>query len=89
MWNNAPAEAEWIAMDKDGTWHWFSFWPVIGEVKWLYRGGGFYQEANIDEPFKGNWKDSLQPRPEGGNRENRESEDGLRAEKGRPVARKG
>jgi hypothetical protein len=63
-WADAPKEAEWLAMDKDGTWNWFEFWPTLGNDKWLYRGGGFYRPVGKSIEYKGSWLNSLRGRGE-------------------------
>lgn len=33
-WCEAPDWATYLAMDEDGTWHWFEYEPVIRWGKW-------------------------------------------------------
>lgn len=48
----------WVAMDKDGTWCWFSKKPNVGDMEWLWVGRvRFLDSFNIKRARK--WKDSL------------------------------
>lgn len=63
-WSNIPKEVKWIATDKNGeAW----FWETKPEI---YCNGWLTGEPNAidfidksDNPYKGNWRDSLEERP--------------------------
>jgi len=64
-WREAPAEANWAAMDENGDWFWFENEPSIMWVEeervWDSSTGSlwFYKEDNDSS----SWKASLQVRP--------------------------
>lgn len=35
IWSRAPNWAEWVAMDKDGRWHWYEDEPRPGDASWI------------------------------------------------------
>ena len=37
-WADAPEWAEWLAMDKDGSWYWYSLKPIADSDDWSYAG---------------------------------------------------
>jgi len=64
-WRDAPEWAEWLAMDSDGKWFYFTDKPGlrINRGIWL-RLYGEADVANGIPPYN-DWKTSLQHRPEG------------------------
>lgn len=70
-WKDAPEWAQWLAMDEDGSWGWYSHKPVPeGQDQY----GKFWGKAsNADQykratggrrdEFHSNWQKSLEPRP--------------------------
>lgn len=37
-WEDAPHDAQWLAMDADGTWHFFETEPVKFINNWVVNG---------------------------------------------------
>lgn len=62
-WHVAADWARYAAMDKRGNWAFFEDKPVVCEDnnKWLSHWPCHYFSH---QPFQGDWKDSLQERPE-------------------------
>jgi hypothetical protein len=65
-WNDAPDWAQWLAMDKDGTWWWFEREPGKGGVSW--GGWGQLDSCRCVEAFGHQihgklWSQSLERRP--------------------------
>lgn len=63
-WSNIPKEVKWIATDANGyAWHWYTKPEIEGDewntVESLV--GNFIDKE--DNPYKGNWQDSLEERP--------------------------
>ena len=62
-WSNVPKEAEWIATDSDGSLCGYSVKPQRFSLGWnTHRNGNFVAHSFIP-PFKGDWRDSLEERP--------------------------
>lgn len=57
-WDNAPEWASYVAMDKDGTWHWYEHQPTILHQIWVDLGGRCVEVETT------RWKDTLQQRPQ-------------------------
>ena len=63
-WKDAPEWANYLAMDKDGTWNWYEVKPFIGKKidmigrQWV-TGGNF---CTVDS-IKNKWKSTLEERP--------------------------
>ncbi len=57
-WDDSPIWAQWLAMDKDGMWFWYSLLPDIDEYQWC-TDVGKCMSAKVN-----NWENSLQERPE-------------------------
>lgn len=58
-WKDAPEWANWLAMDEDGSWHWFKEEPTekrFGE--WLQSLCGSVEAAVFP-----NWEETLEKRP--------------------------
>lgn len=55
---------KWIATDADGyAWHWHTK-PKIEGNEWITRKSYVGDFISIDDnPYKGNWQDSLEERP--------------------------
>lgn len=58
-WNDAPEWAQYLAMDSNGAWYWYSHKPTVedGDYVWYFVDGR-YKRADSD------WKESLESRPE-------------------------
>lgn len=57
-WSNVPKEVKWIATDSDGY--------AFGYKEKPYIGGSYWYALNpkhIKQQYLGNWKDSLEERP--------------------------
>jgi hypothetical protein len=62
-WAAMPSWAEWVAMDSDNAWYWFTEEPSLrGNGTWLGVGGGFIPKQ-FNPAFTGIAKDSLTQRP--------------------------
>lgn len=63
-WSNVPKEVKWIATDSDGyAWHWHTK-PEIDDNEWITGKSYVGDFISVDDnPFKGNWQDSLEERP--------------------------
>ena len=60
-WDDSPSWARYLAMDANGTWHWYEEEPIKCqyENEWLTYGD-YIQASSI---IKDGWKDSLEKRP--------------------------
>ncbi|MFK7255914.1 hypothetical protein ABBZ21_14880 [Acinetobacter baumannii] len=65
-WSNVPAEVNWMATDQDGWAYGFVSQPKPRESYGFWSPVEFVvsipKESN---PFKGDWKESLEQRPKG------------------------
>lgn len=62
-WSNVPKEVKWIATDSDGALCGYSNKPRRFSKTWnTYYCGSFVAHSFLP-PFKGNWQDSLEERP--------------------------
>jgi hypothetical protein len=65
-WNDAPAWANWVTMDKDGEWYWWEKMPVVDSERSCWwgklNGNTDYYTTNSRARFR--WEDSLQQRPQ-------------------------
>jgi hypothetical protein len=61
-WSVAPEYAQWLAQDKDGTWHWFDSKPFTLEFAWDFSSTR-YDVAFKTGAISSNWKNTLQSRP--------------------------
>lgn len=62
-WSQAPDNAKYWAMDKDGSANFFKNKPEITNGNGWDFGG--VMESNNSHSYQGNWKDSLRERPHG------------------------
>ena len=58
-WKDAPEWANYLAMDEDGYWFWFSIKPRQTEFGYWEQAGRTEFAGTNDHP----WKDSLEKRP--------------------------
>lgn len=58
-WEDAPDWAEWVAMDRNGAWHWYENEPQPSYGYWSQRGGRYDAVIAPDE----SWRDTLVSRP--------------------------
>lgn len=64
VWDNAPEWANWLAMDKDGRWFWFSDEPECHMRVWVHgEDGGIHQHYKGCPLVASDWTKSLQKRP--------------------------
>lgn len=67
-WRNAPADAQFLAMDSDGRWSWHSHQPYhetfSGWDGWDSDQGITEVRGHVYFPY---WRDTLQKRPENAN----------------------
>lgn len=66
-WSNVPDEVEWIATDSNGLVFGYDVEPIQKEWgKFIHHSDFIYfPHKNWIKPFKGDWRDSLEKRPEG------------------------
>jgi len=57
-WDDAPEWAQWLAKDKDGTWYWYEYQPIVAHGQWYMTEDGRWEAVITDS-----WNDSLEPRP--------------------------
>ena len=64
-WTNVPDEANWIATDSSGSVFGYDVEPEYKEWgKFMHCTDFLYfPHKNRIEPFKGDWRDSLEERP--------------------------
>ena len=68
-WSQAPAWANWWAMDADGRSAWYSYEPYYGDNReyWSdYKNKYDWNDKSLVCPsfdYQGDWKDSLRERP--------------------------
>lgn len=64
-WDDLPPEAQYVAQDWIGHWHWFENEPVLREdlVVWRSTSGEFHRIYDMDERFYCDYKRSLKKRP--------------------------
>jgi hypothetical protein len=59
-WSQAPEWANYVAMDADGAWYWYSHEPIRrGDCWWSSAGGNTAWVGNSTI----NWRTSLTSRP--------------------------
>lgn len=69
-WSVMPAWAKWVAMDDEGSWHWYVYKPYTEEYEtgWYLGSGSIHDYAKIPKDhsptYTGDWKNSLVERPE-------------------------
>lgn len=62
-WSQAPAWANWWAMDLDNEQaHWYEVEPIADAIAWRRRTRTCKQAPSFD--YQGNWQDSLRKRPQ-------------------------
>ena len=73
-WDTAPKNANWLAMDSDGTWFWYEEEPLIlDDCTWNYHHNDirFWDSNHYASPaltqgeLDNFWKNSLEERPHG------------------------
>jgi hypothetical protein len=69
-WKDAPEWANWLAMDEDGDWYWYSSAPRRGASSWLSGGDLTYAGRGND------WEDKLYERPQTTNPDARPGSEG-------------
>jgi hypothetical protein len=64
-WKDAPVDAKWLAMDKDGQWWWYGNKAVISSMSFIGDWINSYpgQCTNATQLHPDYWKNSLQERP--------------------------
>ena len=63
LWDVAPKGAQYLAMDQDKTWHFFSHQPTQGEVSWYATGPSGRRWAFHIGPSLTEWPDVYADRP--------------------------
>ena len=61
-WKNAPEWAKWLAQDEDGELFWYENEPKLSECLFSYAGGKVKYIST--EKILGDWRDTLEKRPE-------------------------
>ena len=65
-WSIAPKWAEWLAMDKDGQWHWYELQPYASQNQWWKndeRSSAFERVQGISS-MEDDWTRTLSRRPQ-------------------------
>lgn len=62
-WSKAEEWAEWLAQDSYGCWGFFQKKPLMHALSWIARSG-YYQIHSPGNLFLGDWRDTLEKRPE-------------------------
>ncbi len=62
-WGKAEEWAEWLAQDSYGCWGFFQKKPLIHALSWIARSG-YYQIHYPGNLLLGDWRDTLEKRPE-------------------------
>lgn len=62
-WNDAPEWAGWLNQDADGVWNWQRIMAVSADDCGYWFGGARSESAGIGEVL-GDWRDTLEKRPE-------------------------
>lgn len=57
-WKDAPEWANYLAMDYNGVWYWYTHEPRAGVKLWWSMG-----REEVAEKREVSWKDSLEKRP--------------------------
>lgn len=60
-WQYAPEWARYLAMNKDGRWHWYEYKPVARFTSWWEHREG---KAVPVPMFYQDWRDTLETRPQ-------------------------
>lgn len=65
-WSDAPEYANWLAMDKDGNWNWYSHKPYKekNHDRWNYRQATGQHGLATHPKDSTEWETSLEKRPE-------------------------
>lgn len=62
-WSKAEEWAEWLAQDSYGCWGFFQKKPLMHALSWIARSG-YYQIHSPGNSLLGDWRDTLERRPE-------------------------
>lgn len=63
-WKDAPEWAQWLAMDRDGSWYWFELRPYNATCTWQ-PGVGRLSTAGDQPPCRDlDWRETLEERPD-------------------------
>lgn len=62
-WSKAEEWAEWLAQDSYGCWGFFQKKPLMHALSWIARSG-YYQIHSPGNSLLGDWRDTLEKRPE-------------------------
>lgn len=58
-WDDAPAWAQWLAQDEDGSWWWYEQRPELARGFWNPPGAGKHEYIWAEMPFTDDWENSL------------------------------
>lgn len=62
-WSKAEEWAGWLAQDSYGCWGFFQKKPLMHALSWIARSG-YYQIHSPGNSLLGDWRDTLEKRPE-------------------------
>lgn len=66
-WADAPEWAGWLAQDEDGQWYWYCSEPFVDETNddkmWDFGDSFDHEDCEFGEVL-GDWRDTLEKRPE-------------------------
>ena len=63
-WTTAPSWATALAMDPDGTWHWFQRTPENTVAQMWTTPGGYAVAGKTDPKGYPDWRGTLELKPE-------------------------
>lgn len=66
-WDDAPSDMKWLAQDSDGQWCWYCSEPFVDETNddnvWGFGDSFDHEDCEFGEVL-GDWRDTLEKRPE-------------------------
>ena len=66
-WDDAPSDMKWLAQDGDGQWYWYCSAPFVDETNddkvWDFGDSFDHEDCEFGEVL-GDWRDTLEKRPE-------------------------
>ena len=64
-WEDAPEWVGWLAQDKSGAWWFFRCHPKAMSEGWDSDSSAYHHSSWVDGEALGDWRDTLEKRPEG------------------------
>lgn len=63
-WEDAPEWVDWLAQDKSGAWWFFRCHPKAMSEGWDSDSSAYHHSSWVDGKVLGDWRDTLEKRPE-------------------------